>query len=59
YLTDRLYLGYRRDFGARVERGENLNEVRLEYQLAPRTTVEAYGGDAGSAAGELVWTRDY
>lgn len=59
YLTDRLYLGYTHDFGARIDRGENLNEVRLEYQLTPSTSVEAFGGDAGSAAGELVWTRDY
>ena len=59
YLTDKMYLGYTRRFSARVEEGENTNEVRAEYQISRRWTFEARYGDAGTGGGSLMWSKDY
>lgn len=59
YLTDRLYVGYVRRFDAKVEKGENPDEVRFEYQLAPGWQVETRYGSGQSGGASIVWTRTY
>jgi translocation and assembly module TamB len=59
YITDKLYVGYTRRFNADPEKGENPNEVRLEFQITPRWTFEARAGDAGTGGGSLIWSKDY
>ena len=52
-------MGYTRRFQAHTEQGENLNEVRLEYQISPRWNFEARAGDSGTGGGSLIWSKDY
>jgi translocation and assembly module TamB len=59
YLTDRIYVGYVRRFDARPENGENPDEVKVEYQLAPGWQVETRYGSAQSGGASIVWTRNY
>jgi translocation and assembly module TamB len=59
YLTDRIYVGYVRRFDARAENGENPDEVKIEYQLAPGWQVETRYGSAQSGGASIVWTRNY
>jgi translocation and assembly module TamB len=59
YLTDRIYVGYIRRFDARSENGENPDEVKIEYQLAPGWQVETRYGTAQSGGASIVWTRNY
>jgi translocation and assembly module TamB len=59
YLSDRIYLGYRRNFGADTENGVNANEVRVEYQISPRISVESEYGDQGRGGANVVFSRDY
>ena len=64
YVTDRIYLGYARRFenasaSQRERERENANEVRLEYQLAPRWSLEVTYGDANVGGADLFWTRDF
>lgn len=55
YLSERLYLGYLRNF--LPEPGENLNEVRAEYELSRTVSLESRAGDRGSAGVDLVWEK--
>jgi len=57
YLTRRLYLGYRRVFGASTE--ENANEALLEYRISARWLLMALFGDAGVGGLDLLWTYRY
>jgi translocation and assembly module TamB len=51
YKTDRIYVGYARRLGADPERGENPDEVRIEYQLDRNWTFESrYGNASGGAS---------
>lgn len=59
YVTDKIYVGYTRRFEAQPEKGENQNEVRVEYQITPRWTFESRYGDAQSGGASLIWSRDY
>jgi len=59
YVTDKIYVGYTRRFDADPERGENPDEVRVEYQITPRWTFESRYGNAQSGGASLVWSRDY
>ncbi|HEY3451812.1 MAG TPA: translocation/assembly module TamB domain-containing protein [Myxococcales bacterium] len=59
YLTDQVYVGYRRNFGAETDRGQNANEVRVEYQLSPHVSIESQYGDAGRGGANVVYSRDY
>lgn len=59
YVKDRIYLGYRRNFGADTEHGENANEVRVEYQISPRVSVESEYGDQGRGGANVVFSKDY
>jgi len=59
FLTDRIYVGYLRNFGAETDRGENTNEARIEYQLTPAVSLETEYGDAGRGGAGVVYTLDY
>ncbi|WP_242362037.1 translocation/assembly module TamB domain-containing protein, partial [Anaeromyxobacter sp. SG17] len=59
YVTDKVYIGYVRRFDANVERGENENEMRVEYRITPRWTAEGRYGTSGSGGASLVWSKDY
>jgi len=59
YVTDQIYIGYTGRIGARPERGENSNAVRLEYQITPRWSLEGEYGDAKAGSADLIWSRDY
>lgn len=59
YLTDKLFVGYTRRFEARPDQGENVNEVKAEYQISPRWNFELRYGDAQAGDASLIWTKDY
>jgi translocation and assembly module TamB len=60
YVADgKVYVGYTRRFDAQTDQGENLNEVRVEYQISPRWTFESRYGDAQSGGASLIWSKDY
>jgi translocation and assembly module TamB len=59
YVTDKIYVGYTRRFEADPERGENADEVRVEYQITPRWTFESRYGSAQSGGASLIWSKDY
>jgi translocation and assembly module TamB len=60
YLPDsKIYVGYVYNFEADVERGENQNEVSVEYQITPRWTLESRYGDAQAGSASLIWSKDY
>ena len=54
YLTERLYIGYRRVFGASSQ--ENTNEGLMEYRISARWLLMALFGDAGVGGLDLVWS---
>ncbi len=58
-LTDRILVSYIRRFDARPEKGENVNEVRVQYHMTPRWTLESRYGNAGAGGASVVWQRDY
>jgi autotransporter translocation and assembly factor TamB len=57
YLTERLYVAYRRVFGASTE--ENANEGLMEYRISARWLLMAVFGDAGVGGVDLVWNLQY
>lgn len=59
YLTDKLFVGYTRRFEAKPEKGENVNEVKAEYQISPRWNFELRYGDAQAGDASLIWSKDY
>ncbi len=59
YLTDKMWVGYTRRFDADPEKGENADEVRVEYQISPRWTFESRYGNAQSGGASLIWSRDF
>lgn len=59
YLGDKFYVGYTRRFNANPEQGENPNEVRVEYELSPRWTLETRYGDANTGSASIFWSKDY
>ncbi|MGC4001290.1 MAG: translocation/assembly module TamB domain-containing protein [Anaeromyxobacter sp.] len=58
-LDNKVYIGYTRRFDARIEKGENQNEARVEYQMTPRWTLEWRYGDGQSGNASLLWTKEY
>lgn len=58
-LTDRMRVDYVRRFDARPEKGENVDEVRVQYHLTPRWTLESRYGGAGAGGASLIWQKDY
>ena len=59
YLTDRFFVGYTRRFDANPELYENSDEVRVEYQLTKRWTLESRYGNAQTGGASLIWQNDY
>ncbi|MDR0965372.1 MAG: translocation/assembly module TamB [Myxococcales bacterium] len=60
FLTDDLYLGYRRDFGADPSK-ENVDEIKIEFQLTPSISIESnYGyGDESRGGISIIFNKDY
>jgi translocation and assembly module TamB len=59
YVTDKIYVGYTRRFEADPARGENSDEVRVEYQINRRWTFESRYGNAQSGGASLIWSKEY
>jgi translocation and assembly module TamB len=59
YVTDKIYVGYTRRFDADPQRGENADEVRVEYQISPHWIFESRYGNAQSGGASLIWSREY
>ncbi|BDG05620.1 translocation/assembly module TamB domain-containing protein [Anaeromyxobacter oryzae] len=59
YLTDKLFIGYAYSFDAKPEENENVNEVKAEYQIAPRWNFELRYGDAHAGDASVIWSKDY
>ena len=62
YLTDRLYVEYTRRIGQDNQtqlRPDNINEMRLEYQLSRRWSFESLFGDAAKGGADLFWKKRY
>jgi translocation and assembly module TamB len=59
YLTEKIYVVYSRRFDADPLRGENTDEVRVEYQITPRWMFESRYGNAQSGGANLVWSHEY
>jgi hypothetical protein len=57
YITQRLYLGYRRVFGASAD--ENSNEGLLEYSISAKWLLTAIFGDAGVGGIDIFWSHRY
>lgn len=59
YLTSKIYVIYSRRFEADPLRGENTDEVRVEYQVSRRWTFESRYGNAQSGGVNLIWSKEY
>lgn len=59
YVNDRFYVGFTGRVGADPMRGENSNEVDLEYQLSKHWSVNGSYGDARAGGAGVTWRRDY
>jgi translocation and assembly module TamB len=59
YLTDKIYVIYVRRFEADPLRGENVDEVRVEYQITPRWMFESRYGNAQAGGASLIWSKEY
>jgi translocation and assembly module TamB len=58
-LTDRILISYIRRFDARPEKGENTDEVRVQYHMTRRWTLETRYGNAGAGGASVMWQKDY
>ncbi|BDG04789.1 translocation/assembly module TamB [Anaeromyxobacter oryzae] len=59
YVNDRFYVGFKGRIGADPMRGENSNEVDLEYQLSKRWSINGRYGDARAGGAGVSWRKDY
>ncbi|HWV37162.1 MAG TPA: translocation/assembly module TamB domain-containing protein [Vulgatibacter sp.] len=59
YVTDRIYVGYSRNFGVLETDRRNANEVRVEYQLHRQWTLEVTYGDRGAGDAGVFWRREF
>ena len=59
YVNDRFYVGFTGRIGADPMRGENSNEVDLEYQLSKHWSVNGSYGDARAGGAGVLWRKDY
>lgn len=59
YVNDRFYVGFTGRIGADPMRGENSNEVELEYQLSKHWSVNGSYGDARAGGAGVNWRKDY
>lgn len=58
YITDRLFISLDRNFGAEEETA-NSNEVRFDYRLSRRWSVEGNYGDGKEGGIDLLWKRKF
>ena len=58
-LTDRILVSYIRRFDARPDKGENVDEVRVQYHMTQRWTLETRYGNAGAGGASIIWQKDY
>jgi translocation and assembly module TamB len=58
-LTDRILVSYIRRFDARPDKGENVDEVRVQYHMTTRWTLETRYGNAGAGGASVIWQKDY
>jgi translocation and assembly module TamB len=58
-LTDRILVSYIRRFDARPDKGENVDEVRVQYHMTRRWTLETRYGNAGAGGASVIWQKDY
>jgi translocation and assembly module TamB len=59
YVNDRLFVGFTGRIGADPMRGENSNEVDVEYQLSKRWSINGSYGDARAGGAGVSWRKDY
>ncbi|MFL5302234.1 MAG: translocation/assembly module TamB domain-containing protein [Anaeromyxobacteraceae bacterium] len=59
YVSDRFYVGFTGRIGADPMRGENSNEVDLEYQLSKHWSLNGSYGDARAGGAGVLWRKDY
>jgi translocation and assembly module TamB len=57
-VADRLYVEGSVGGAGSTRSGQNTQEVRMEYRLSPRWSVEGHGGDENSGA-DLLWSYSY
>jgi autotransporter translocation and assembly factor TamB len=57
WLNEDVFLGYIYRMNAPDEK--NLNEAEIEYRLGKRWLLEAFFGDRGVAAADLIWSKKY
>ena len=53
YVNPDLFVSYDRQFGAEI--GENTNEIRFDYTLTRRWSLEGFFGDAQEGGLDLFW----
>jgi autotransporter translocation and assembly factor TamB len=58
YLTDRLFVSFDRAFGGEEE-GGNGNQVRFDYRLTRRWSLEGNYGDGREGGVDLLWKRKF
>ena len=59
YVNDRFYVGFTGRIAADPARGENSNQVDLEYQLSKRWSVNGSYGDARAGEASVNWRKGY
>jgi translocation and assembly module TamB len=59
YVTDRIYVAYVLRWEPDPTRGQNPDEVQVEYQITPRWIFESRYGNAQNGGASLVWSKDY
>lgn len=57
WLTEQLYVAYRRRFEPELD--ENANEAELEYRFRPRWVLEGVFGDRGHGSVDLMWVKRF
>ena len=57
YVTQRIYVAFRRVFG--VRENENSSEGVFEYRISPHWFLMTVFGDAGVGSVDLLWTKRY
>ncbi len=59
YLSQDLYVEYKRTFRSPLQGSRTGNAVVVEYSISDELKAEATGSDYGETALDFVWSRDY
>jgi translocation and assembly module TamB len=54
YVTKDVFVRFGQDFGS-----EGDSEVRIDWRLAPRWSIESRTSSTGNSSADLIWTLDY